>query len=86
MVVIFTSPHYYLTVGICTILCYAIDLFIVAFMFNIRTKPEDLLRRVIGTKKNIKDRHNEFEALYRKVKKENIEYEIKREEYLERKR
>ena len=42
------SPLYYLTIGLCVMLCFAIDLFYRSFYFNILTTPSDFLRLVVS--------------------------------------
>jgi hypothetical protein len=38
------SPLYYLTIGLCVMICFSIDLFIKAVFYNILTSPSDYLR------------------------------------------
>jgi hypothetical protein len=60
MEVIFTTPHYYLTFGICTVFCYVIDLFIESYFFNFRQSPVDFLRRMVSSKQSILNHKDEF--------------------------
>ena len=42
------SPLYYLTIGICVMLCFGFDLFFRGLSFNITTNPSDFLRNVVS--------------------------------------
>jgi len=50
---IFSSPHYYLTVLVCVAFCYLFDLIIQAWRFEINTNPSDYLRKLIAYSYNI---------------------------------
>jgi len=50
---IFSSPHYYLTVFVCVMFCYLIDLLVEAWRFEIGTNPTDYLRKIIKYDKDI---------------------------------
>ena len=89
MVQIFGSAHYYLTVLLCVMGCYIVDLYIEAWRFEIKTNPTSYLRKIISYRKKIDSDPKimeEFENIYKLVKIEGIEEDFKREEYLEEKR
>lgn len=89
MIAIFESPHYYLTVILCVMGCYIVDLFLEAWRFEIKTNPTSYLRKIISYRRKLENdprRLEEFEEIYQLVKIEGIEEDFKREEYLEEKR
>jgi hypothetical protein len=43
------SPLYYLTVGLCIMICFSVDLFLKGVSFNILTSPSDYLRSVVSS-------------------------------------
>jgi Phospholipid-translocating P-type ATPase C-terminal len=86
---IFSSPHYYLTVFLCVMLCYLLDLFVQGWRFEISGGPGEYLRKLTKFGKNIdsdKGRVGEFEGLVKVVTKKYIEVDFEREERLEEKR
>ena len=86
---IFSSPNYYLSVFVCVMFCYLIDLMVQAWRFEINTNAGDYLRRLIAYSRNIKDndeRLQQFDMIYNEVKKRNIQLDFDREEKLEEKR
>jgi len=84
---IFQSPHYYLTVFVCVMFCYLIDLLVEAWRFEIKTTPTNFLRRLIKFEKAMdKERQTEFEMIFGKIKVKGIGQDFEREEKLEEKR
>ena len=67
-------------------LCFSIDLFIEGFRFNFRTSPADLLRKLVSEKGDIDSHLKEFELIYKNVKQEGLEEDLKREQVLDRRR
>ena len=41
------SALYYLTIGLCIMLCFSVDLFVRAWHFNVWTSPPDFLRALV---------------------------------------
>lgn len=82
------SPLYYLTVGLCVMICFAVDLFLKGVSFNILTSPSDYLRSVVssGSRFLTDDGEYEFNAIYAKIKTYYVQEDIKREAYLEMRR
>ena len=88
------SPLYYLTVGLCVMICFAVDLFLTGVSFNILTSPSDYLRSVVSSgkrslvkdAKDEKDPEEEFNSIYAKIKTYYVQEDIKREAYLEMRR
>jgi Phospholipid-translocating P-type ATPase C-terminal len=84
---IFSSPHYYLSVFVCVSFCYLIDLLIEAWRFEIKTSPTNFLRKLIHLDKHMEeDRLIQFDHIYQKIKRQNIGIDFEREEKLEEKR
>lgn len=73
---IFNSPHYYLTIGLCVVLCYAFDIFFVSYGFEFRTGPVDLLRKLINQGKPLDEHEVEFDKLYNDVKLKAIQEDL----------
>ena len=86
MVMIFQSPHYYLTVLLCVFLCYAVDLFMEAWQFEIMTSPADFLRKAVSYGEDIEKKEHRFNQIYAQIKKKYIEEDLQREEKIEVKR
>jgi hypothetical protein len=63
---IFSSPHYYLTVFVCVMFSYLIDLLVEAWRFEISTNPTDFLRKIIKYDKDVTngERMKQFEAIF----------------------
>jgi hypothetical protein len=80
------SPIYYLTIGFCVMLCFAIDLFYRSIYFNILTSPSDFLRFVVSKKLNIAEHLKTFDKIYAELKTKYVEEGIKREAELELRR
>jgi hypothetical protein len=84
---IFQSPHYYLTVFVCVMFCYLVDLLVEAWRFEIKTTPTNFLRRLIKFEKGMdSDRQGHFEVIFGKIKMHGIALDFEREEKLEEKR
>ena len=47
------SPHYYLTVLLCTGLCFIVDYFKTSFIFNFFCSPTDYLRSLVNQGKRV---------------------------------
>lgn len=43
------SPIYYLTIGLCVVLSFCVDLFYRAVHFNMLKTPSDLLRQIVNS-------------------------------------
>jgi len=78
---IFSSPHFYLTVIVCTALAYAIDIFKTSYSFEIHEDPADYLRKRVSKEKPVDEQ--EFERLYEEVQKESVRLAIEREKLME---
>lgn len=64
---IFTSPHYYLTVFLCVMLCLIVDYLVMGWRFEINNGPQDYLRKLISFGKSIEDdpdKQEYFNTLY----------------------
>lgn len=61
------SPQYYLTIGLCVILCFAFDLFGTAFMFNVMPSPPDVLREIASAGRPFEEVKARFDAIYRRI-------------------
>jgi hypothetical protein len=85
---IFSSPHYYLTVFVCTMFCYLIDLLVEAWRFEISTNPTDFLRKIIKYDKDLMkdDRIKQFNQIFQEIRRRYIGVDFEREEKLEEKR
>ena len=85
---IFASPQYYLSVLLCVFFCYAIDLLVSSWRFEIGTNPTDFLRRLIHYERSINDAGKEelFDKICQKVRTKYISTDFEREEKLEEKR
>lgn len=83
---IFASPLFYLTVVVCSMFCYVIDLFIEGWKFEFRTNPTDFLRKVIHRGKDIQKYLQEFTRLYIGIKAKYVDVDIEREVKIEEKR
>lgn len=85
---IFSSAHYYLTVFVCVMFCYLIDLLVEAWRFEISTNPTDFLRKVIKYDKDVTDgdRMRQFEAIFQGIRRRYMGVDFEREEKLEEKR
>ncbi|TNV86611.1 hypothetical protein FGO68_gene4748 [Halteria grandinella] len=86
---IFSSPHYYLTVFLCVMLCLLVDFLVMGWRFEINEGPQDYLRKLINFDKSIEEDSNKqdyFNTLYDTVKKKYIQVDFEREERLEEKR
>jgi hypothetical protein len=86
---IFSSPHYYLTVFLCVMFCLIIDYFVAAWRFEIDNGPQDYLRKLISFGKSIDEdasKQEYFEQLFGEVRKKFIQVDFEREELLEEKR
>jgi len=77
------SPLYYLTIGLCVMLCFSIDLFYRGFHFNILTTPSDFLRFIKSRNLNLQDHLKQFNEIYAEIKTKYVEEGIKREIELE---
>ena len=77
------SPLYYLTIGLCVMLCFAIDLFYRSFHFNILTTPSDFLRLVVSKGLDMREHMKTFEEIYDAIKTRYVEEGIKKEMELE---
>jgi len=77
------SPLYYLTIGLCVMLCFAIDLFYRSFHFNILTTPSDFLRLVVSKGLDMGQHMKTFEEIYAAIKTRYVEEGIKKELELE---
>jgi len=73
------TPLYYLTIGLCVILCFAVDLFQRAFHFNILTSPSDFLREIVRKKLPIEKYLPYFEAISARIKTQHVIDELKKE-------
>lgn len=62
------TPLYYLTIGLCVVLCFAVDLFQRAFYFNFLTIPSDLLRKIVKKKLPLEPNMPYFEEISAKIK------------------
>lgn len=63
------SPLYYLTCGLCIMICFSIDLFFKGVSFNILTSPSDYLREIISNGSDLSEKCiREFNAIYAKIK------------------
>lgn len=86
---IFSSPHYYLTVFLCVMFCFLLDLMIMGWRFEINSGPQDYLRKLISFNKSIEDepaRMTYFNTLFDIIRKKYINVDFEREERLEEKR
>jgi hypothetical protein len=85
---IFSSPHYYLTVFLCVSFCFLIDLLVQAWRFEIRSSPTDFLRKIIKFDQDIneKGRTELFNRIFLKIRQRYIGVDFEREEKLEEKR
>ncbi len=86
MVETFLSPNFYLTVLLCTGLCYTVDVFIISFQFNFCTSPADLLRQAFSNKVNLDTIRPKFDKIYSKIQKYYTKQDLKREEFLDKRR
>ena len=77
------SPLYYLTIGLCVMLCFAIDLFYRSVHFNILTTPSDFLRLVVSKGLDMQAHMKTFEEIYAAIKTKYVEEGIKKELELE---
>ena len=53
LLVLHTSPRFYLTILLCFGIAFVLDMFIVAAKFNLTTTPSDYLRNLVGKKKAV---------------------------------
>jgi hypothetical protein len=85
---IFSSAHYYLTVFVCVMFCYLIDLLVEAWRFEISTNPTDFLRKIIKYDKDVTngERMKQFEAIFQGIRRRYMGVDFEREEKLEEKR
>lgn len=83
---IWGSGHFYLTVLVCVVFCYIIDLFITSWQFEITTGPGDFLRKLIAGKKKIAKHSDEFQNIYGVIKTRYVAVDIEREVKVEEKR
>jgi len=81
------SPLYYLTIGLCVMLCFSIDLFYRGVYFNILTSPSDFLRSIVKSNNlDFKEHMKRFNEIYAEIKTKYVEEGIKREMELEARR
>ena len=80
------SPLFYLTIGLCCILCFSVDLFLNSFKFNFFPSPSDFLRDLIKNKLKLEDHIHEFEHIFARIKTYYIKQDIKREVQLDKRR
>jgi len=71
----------------CVGACFAWDMMVQAFKFNIITSPTDYLRELVKLPKgNMQQKEFEFNKIYEAIRKKNVEQEQQREVVNERNR
>lgn len=80
------SPLYYLTIGLCVMLCFSVDLFLRGFFFNVLVSPSDFLRNIVSEKLSLQAALPIFEKIYAKIKTQYVEESIRHESELEKRR
>lgn len=84
------GANYYLTIGVCVVACYSVDLLFTALKFNVWTSPPDFLRALVQkrdlTAEEMQREIAEFERLAAETKTHYLGLDIKREEQLEKRR
>jgi hypothetical protein len=64
MEVIFSSSDFYLSVLLCVFICYAFDIFVESWRFEVYTGPADLLRMIINKNKKMEDYEEEINNIF----------------------
>ena len=82
------TPHYYLTVLLCTGLCFIVDLFKTSFTFNFLTSPTDYLRMLVnqGKKELSQKEQKTFNEIYGEIKTKIVMEDMEKERELDRRR
>lgn len=80
------SPLYYLTIGLCVMLCFSVDLFLRGLFFNVLVSPSDFLRNIVSEKLSLQAALPIFEKIYAKIKTQYVEESIRHESELEKRR
>jgi len=88
--VIHMGANYYLTIGICVVACYSVDLLVTGLRFNVWTSPPDFLRALVQKKglsaEEMQEELIKFEKLAAETKTHYLGKDIKREGQLEKRR